>query len=94
VIVSLWLNVSLACLLRSSCARRALSDYGEGSFVDLYKVGRVNYLPLTKTTDWRDYTLRMVDLLKEVGADHYIKQDLQKYLTAGYHNPLRQQQHH
>src|ERR1700751_4632436 len=26
-------------------------------FVDLYKVGRVNYLPMTKTTDWRDYTL-------------------------------------
>jgi DNA repair photolyase len=64
------------------------------SFVDLYKVGRVNYLPMTKTTDWRDYTLRMVDLLKEVGADHYIKQDLQKYLPAGYHNPLRRQQHH
>jgi hypothetical protein len=29
------------------------------SFVDIYKVGRVNYLPMTKTTDWRDYTLRM-----------------------------------
>jgi hypothetical protein len=27
-------------------------------FVDLYKVGRVNYLPMTKTTDWRDYTMR------------------------------------
>jgi hypothetical protein len=39
------------------------------SFVNLYKVGRVNYLPMTKTTDRRDYTLRMVDLLKEVGAD-------------------------
>lgn len=64
------------------------------SFVNLYKVGRVNYLPMTKTTDRRDYTLQMVDLLKEVGADHYIKQDLQKYLPAGYHNPLRRQQHH
>ena len=27
-------------------------------FIDLYKVGRVNYLPMTKTTDWQDYTLR------------------------------------
>jgi hypothetical protein len=29
-------------------------------FVDLYKVGRANYLPMTKTTDWRHYTLRML----------------------------------
>jgi hypothetical protein len=63
-------------------------------FVNLFKVGRVNYLPMTRTTDWRNYTLRMVDLLEDVGADHYIKQDLQKYLPAGYHNPLRRQQHH
>ena len=42
------------------------------SFVDLYKVGRVNYLPMTKTTDWGDYTLRMIDMLDRVGARHYI----------------------
>lgn len=36
-------------------------------FVDLYKVGRVNYLPMTKTTDWRDYTLRMVEVLQQRG---------------------------
>lgn len=61
---------------------------------DLYKVGRVNYLPMTKTTDWRDYTLRMVDVLAETGAAHYIKRDLQAYLPEGYHNPLRVPQHH
>lgn len=64
------------------------------SFVDLYKVGRVNYLPMTKTTDWQDYTLRMVDLLQKLGAQAYIKKDLQAYLPAGYVNPLRVQQHH
>lgn len=63
-------------------------------FVDLYKVGRVNYLPMTKTTDWEDYTVRMVQLLQSLGAEHYIKHDLQKYLPDGYHNPLRRQQHH
>jgi DNA repair photolyase len=64
-------------------------------FVDLYKVGRANYLKdLTITTDWRDYTLRMIELLARVGARHYIKQDLQPYLPAGYHNPLRVPQHH
>lgn len=63
-------------------------------FVDLFKVGRVNYLPMTKTTDWEDYTLRMIDLLNELGVDHYIKKDLQKYLPEGYENILRKQQHH
>jgi hypothetical protein len=64
------------------------------SFVDLYKVGRVNYLPMTKKTDWRDYTLRMLDTLNRVGARHYIKKDLQPFLLAGYPNPLRVPQHH
>lgn len=64
-------------------------------FVDLYKVGRANYLKeITRTTDWRDYTLRMIDLLNRVGAKHYIKHDLQPYLPAGYANPLRIPQHH
>jgi DNA repair photolyase len=63
-------------------------------FVDLYKVGRVNYLPMTKTTDWASYTLRMVELLDRLGAKHYIKKDLQPYLPKGYANPLRIQQHH
>lgn len=64
------------------------------SFVDLYKVGRVNYLSMTRTTDWRDYTLRMIETLHAVGAAHYIKKDLQGYLPPGYCNPLRIQQHH
>lgn len=63
-------------------------------FVDLYKVGRVNYLPMTNTTDWQDYTVRMVELLNRLGAQHYIKKDLQAYLPADYPNPLRIPQHH
>jgi DNA repair photolyase len=64
------------------------------SFVDLYKVGRANYLKeITRTTDWRDYTSRMVDALNRVGAKHYIKKDLQPYLPSGYPNPLRVPQH-
>lgn len=63
-------------------------------FVDLYKVGRVNYLSMTKTTDWKDYTLRMIDMLNRVGAKHYIKKDLQPFLPPDYPNPLRIQQHH
>lgn len=63
-------------------------------FVDLYKVGRVNYIGLTKTTDWEDYTHRMIDKLNRLDKAHYIKKDLQRYLPAGYHNPLRVPQHH
>lgn len=63
-------------------------------FVDLYKIGRVNYLPITKTTDWRDYTLRMIDLCQSLGVKHYVKKDLQSYLPVGYENPLRTPQHH
>jgi DNA repair photolyase len=63
-------------------------------FVDLFKIGRVNYLPMTKTTDWRDYTLRMIDLCQQLAAAHYIKLDLQPFLPAGYHNPQRVPQHH
>jgi DNA repair photolyase len=64
------------------------------SFVDLFKVGRVNYSRLTKTTDWQDYTLRMIELLNQLGARHYIKKDLQPFLPVGYPNPLRVVQHH
>jgi DNA repair photolyase len=58
-------------------------------FVDLYKVGRANYLPLTRTTNWRQFTTDVLQVLHEVGARHYIKRDLQLYLPPGYDNPLR-----
>jgi DNA repair photolyase len=65
------------------------------SFVDLYKIGRANYLKeITRTTDWRGYTLRMIELCNTLGAKHYVKNDLQPYLPAGYQNPMRAPQHH
>jgi len=63
------------------------------SFVDLYKIGRVNYLPITRTTDWQHYTNRMVDVCEELDVRHYFKNDLQAYLPDGYQNVLRQVQH-
>jgi DNA repair photolyase len=62
-------------------------------FVDLFKIGRINYSALTKTIDWKSYTERMVELCARLGARHYIKQDLQCYLPAGYPNPVRVQQY-
>ena len=63
-------------------------------YVDLYKIGRVNYLPMTKTTDWKSYTERMVELCARLGVAHYVKKDLQPFLPANYTNPLRIPQHH
>jgi hypothetical protein len=36
----------------------------------------------------------MVDLVTQLGIKAYFKKDLQPYLPAGYHNPLRVPQHH
>ena len=75
-------------------ASLAVVDATHG-FVDLFKVGRANYLKeITTTTDWRDYTLRMIDQLNRVGARRYIKRDSQRFLPDGYPNPLRVPQHH
>lgn len=65
------------------------------SFVDLYKVGRANYVPtITKVVDWRDYTLRMIDEMERWQKKNYIKLDLQPHLPPNYYNPLRVEQHH
>jgi DNA repair photolyase len=63
-------------------------------FVDLVKIGRANYLPMTKTTNWRDYTERMIALCARLGVRHYVKRDLQPFLPEGYPNPVRVPQHH
>lgn len=62
-------------------------------FVDLFKIGRANYLPMTQTTDWEDYTHRMLELVGRLGVRHYFKRDLQPFLPNGYVNPLRVRQH-
>ena len=62
-------------------------------FVDLYKVGRINYHRLTKEIDWAGFASQVTSLLQELGAGHYIKKDLQPYLPAGYPNPKRVPQH-
>lgn len=57
------------------------------SFVDLFKIGRINYHRITKTIDWEEFTERVLTLVNKLGAAHYIKHDLQPYLPKNYHNP-------
>lgn len=49
-------------------------------FVDMYKVGVLNYHPLTQKTDWRKFGQDAISLLDSLGKKYYIKKDLQSYL--------------
>lgn len=86
-----WVSLEPTLDVEASLAIVAATN----GFVDLFKIGRANYLKeITRTTDWRDYTLRMIEVCQHLGVKHYIKRDLQPYLPAGYLNPLRVAQHH
>jgi DNA repair photolyase len=50
-------------------------------FVDLYKVGKLNYHPHTKTIDWGQFLDRAEAKLDEHGAARYIKIDLENCRT-------------
>lgn len=50
------------------------------TYVDMYKVGILNYHPLTQTINWPKFGREVVDLLESLGKKYYIKQDLQAYL--------------
>jgi DNA repair photolyase len=63
-------------------------------YVDLYKIGRLNYSNLTQAVDWRAFTLRMVDVLARYNKPAYFKKDLQQYLPPDYPNNMRVPQHH
>lgn len=49
-------------------------------WVDVFKVGKLNYHPLSLTTDWSEFVHQAVALLKSLDQDYYIKKDLASYL--------------
>jgi len=51
-------------------------------FVDLFKVGKLNYLDEANMIDWCKFRADVVDVLKEVGSAYYLKQDLQRFANA------------
>lgn len=53
-------------------------------FVDLYKVGRLNYNALAKGIDWRRFALDATALLERLGKRYYIKRDLACFLPEGH----------
>jgi DNA repair photolyase len=52
------------------------------SFVDLYKVGVLNYHPRAKEIDWKQFGLDAIALLKYHNKEYIIKDDLKKHLDA------------
>jgi len=48
-------------------------------FVDLYKVGKLNYHPKAKEIDWRKFRIITENLLQSLGKKYYIKNDLRAF---------------
>jgi len=49
-------------------------------FVDLYKIGKLNYHPLAEKIDWVDVLDKVIKELKHFGCQYYIKKDMLPYL--------------
>lgn len=51
-------------------------------FVDLFKVGKLNYNPQQYNVNWAVFRNDVILKLKGYGVDYYIKKDLEKYSTS------------
>jgi DNA repair photolyase len=51
------------------------------TFVDLYKVGVLNYDARAKETDWPAFASAVKALLERLGKEYYLKDDLRAYLA-------------
>jgi DNA repair photolyase len=49
-------------------------------FVDLFKVGKLNYSQHAASIDWADFARRAVELLRSLGKKYYVKRDLAVFL--------------
>ena len=49
------------------------------SFVDMFKVGVLNYHPHAKTIDWARFAVNVVEVLESFDCQYYIKEDLRKW---------------
>ncbi len=50
------------------------------NFVDLYKVGKLNYHARAKEIDWREFRITTENLLTSLGKKYYIKDDLRAFV--------------
>jgi len=52
------------------------------TFVDMFKVGVLNYHSHAKTIDWTRFTVEVVEQLERHGCEYYLKEDLRKWIPA------------
>lgn len=57
----------------------ALIEMTKG-FVDLYKVGKLNYRPVAKKVNWHTFGVSVTRQLSGLGKEYYIKKDLRRYI--------------
>ena len=51
-------------------------------FVDMFKVGVLNYHPHAKTIDWARFAIKVVEQLERYGCKYYLKEDLRKWIPS------------
>ena len=49
-------------------------------YIDLFKVGKLNYHAKAKEVDWREFTKKVMIKLEHYGKSYYIKKDLKEYI--------------
>lgn len=49
-------------------------------YIDLFKIGKLNYHPQNKNVDWKQFAHDAIKLMKDNNKNYYIKKDLRKFL--------------
>jgi DNA repair photolyase len=70
--------VSLEPVIDPDAALRVIEE--TYMFVDLFKLGTLNYHKHAKDIDWRDYASKVTTLLDRLGKDYLLKKELRKYI--------------
>ena len=70
--------VSLEPVLHPPTALYFIQELAD--YVDIWKVGKLNYHPLEKEINWRDFATNARDALESVNAEYILKKDLKAYL--------------
>lgn len=50
-------------------------------FVDVYKIGKLNYHPHAAEIDWKAFAINVVDYCEREGVNYVLKEDLKKYMV-------------
>jgi DNA repair photolyase len=57
------------------------------TFVDLFKIGKLNHHPLEARFNWREFGIAAMELCESFGVHYYIKDDLAAFFSDVAHGP-------